>query len=145
MARTTCRQEWRCPGLRRIDEAAAACKARTPIQSGRDERGEALRISSRFELPWYDSLVVASALEAQCDLLYSEDFQHGQQFGNLRISNPYPLTEKQPVRMDTLKYPILTNKHSCASVPHVGANHPLPCTASPVTEPIPAITLRENC
>lgn len=50
---------------------------------------EALRLRARFQLPWYDSLIVASALEANCDTLYSEDFQHGQQFGNLRISNPF--------------------------------------------------------
>jgi predicted nucleic acid-binding protein len=51
--------------------------------------GEALRIGARFRLPWYDSLVVASAIEGQCDLLYSEDFQDGQQFENLTISNPF--------------------------------------------------------
>jgi predicted nucleic acid-binding protein len=51
--------------------------------------GEALRIASRFRLPWYDSLIVASAIEGQCDVLYSEDFQNGQQFGPLTISNPF--------------------------------------------------------
>jgi predicted nucleic acid-binding protein len=51
--------------------------------------GEALRIGARLRLPWYASLVVASAMEGQCDLLYSEDFQDGQQFGNLTISNPF--------------------------------------------------------
>src|ERR1700738_3161411 len=51
--------------------------------------GEALRIGGRFRLPWYDSLIVASAIEGQCDLLYSEDFQDGQQFGTLTISNPF--------------------------------------------------------
>ena len=51
--------------------------------------GEALRIGSRFRLPWYDSLIVASAIKGQCDVLYSEDFQDGQQFGNVEISNPF--------------------------------------------------------
>ena len=51
--------------------------------------GEALRIGSRFRLPWYDSLIVASAIEGQCEVLYSEDFQDGQQFGNVVISNPF--------------------------------------------------------
>ena len=37
----------------------------------------------------YDSLIVASAIEGQCDTLYSEDFQDGQQFGSLTISNPF--------------------------------------------------------
>src|SRR5208282_3758255 len=51
--------------------------------------GEALRIQARFKLPWYDSLIVASALEGECDTLYSEDLQHGQRFGNLQVSNPF--------------------------------------------------------
>src|SRR5215469_16256609 len=51
--------------------------------------GEALRTGARFRLPWYDSLIVASAIEGQCDVLYSEDFQDGQQFGRVLISNPF--------------------------------------------------------
>jgi len=51
--------------------------------------GEALRMVARFRLPWYDSLIIASAIEGQCDILYSEDFQHGQQFATVTISNPF--------------------------------------------------------
>ena len=51
--------------------------------------GEALRISARFRLAWYDSLIVASAIEGQCDVLYSEDLQDGQQIGSVTISNPF--------------------------------------------------------
>jgi len=51
--------------------------------------GEALRIVARFRLPWYDSLIVASAIEGRCDILYSEDFQDGQQFESVTISNPF--------------------------------------------------------
>jgi predicted nucleic acid-binding protein len=51
--------------------------------------GEALRIANRFKLSWYDSLIVASAIEGQCELLYSEDLQHGQRFGPVQVSNPF--------------------------------------------------------
>lgn len=51
--------------------------------------GEALGILGRFRLAWYDSLIVASAIEGQCDVLYSEDFQDGQQMGSVTISNPF--------------------------------------------------------
>ena len=51
--------------------------------------GEALRMGARFRLPWYDALIVASAIEGQCDVLYSEAFQNGQQFGSVTISNPF--------------------------------------------------------
>jgi len=44
----------------------------------------------RYDFQLFDSIVVASALEANCDILYSEDFQHNQLIENrLRIINPF--------------------------------------------------------
>jgi predicted nucleic acid-binding protein len=50
---------------------------------------EALRLSGRYGLPWYDSLIVAAAIEGQCRVLYSEDLQHGQRFGGVQVENPF--------------------------------------------------------
>lgn len=50
---------------------------------------EALRISAKHRLAWYDSLIVAGALEGHCDILYSEDMQHGREIERLRIENPF--------------------------------------------------------
>jgi predicted nucleic acid-binding protein len=50
---------------------------------------EALRLSTKHRLSWYDSLIVAAALEGKCRVLYSEDFQHGQRFGDLQVLNPF--------------------------------------------------------
>ena len=50
---------------------------------------EALRVSGKYRLSWYDSLIVAAALHAQCGMLYSEDLQHGQELEGLRIENPF--------------------------------------------------------
>ena len=50
---------------------------------------KALQILERFHLQWYDSLIVAGALEAKCGILYSEDFQNGQKFDDLEIRNPF--------------------------------------------------------
>src|SRR5690348_6345878 len=44
----------------------------------------ALRIADKSHLSWYDSLIVAAALENNCTILYTEDLQHGQHFGELR-------------------------------------------------------------
>ena len=38
----------------------------------------ALDIRERYGFFWYDSLIVAAALVSDCELLYSEDMQHGQ-------------------------------------------------------------------
>ncbi|MFA7493110.1 MAG: PIN domain-containing protein [Proteiniphilum sp.] len=49
---------------------------------------ESLVISYDFQL--FDSIVVASALETDCKILYSEDFQHGQIIEKqLKIVNPF--------------------------------------------------------
>ena len=50
---------------------------------------EAIRLQERYRLSWYDSLIVAAAQQAGCKLLYSEDLQHGQQFGPVTIHNPF--------------------------------------------------------
>lgn len=50
---------------------------------------EALWIAERYRTAWCDSLIVAAALAAECDILYSEDFQPGMQFGKLRVVNPF--------------------------------------------------------
>src|ERR1017187_3605460 len=40
-------------------------------------------------LSWYDALIVSAAIQARCDLLFTEDLQHGQRFGTLQVRNPF--------------------------------------------------------
>ena len=49
----------------------------------------ALALARDHNLSFYDALIVASALEAQCDTLYSEDLQDGRRFTGLTIVNPF--------------------------------------------------------
>lgn len=49
----------------------------------------ALRIVEKHRLSWYDALIVGAAIEAGCERLCSEDFQHGQKIEGLRIENPF--------------------------------------------------------
>jgi predicted nucleic acid-binding protein len=49
-----------------------------------------LRMAERYGLSIYDSTIVASALDAGCDTLWSEDMQHGMKLDEgLRIANPF--------------------------------------------------------
>ena len=50
---------------------------------------EAIRIQDRYRLSWYDSLIVSAAQQAGCAILYSEDLQHGQQFGSVTVKDPF--------------------------------------------------------
>ncbi len=48
-----------------------------------------LEIRRRYGFGFYDSLIVASALEAGCKILYTEDLQHGQRIDELVVTNPF--------------------------------------------------------
>ena len=50
---------------------------------------EALRLQDADRLSWYDSLIVAAAIQGHCKTLYSEDLQHGRRFGDLIVENPF--------------------------------------------------------
>src|SRR6516162_1498878 len=59
------------------------------VQSSPALISEALRLTARHRLSWFDSLIVAAAIEGGCGVLYSEDLQHGQRFGELKVENPF--------------------------------------------------------
>jgi len=49
-----------------------------------------LRLAERYGLATYDAMIAASALDAGCDTLWSEDMQHGMALKEgLRIVNPF--------------------------------------------------------
>jgi predicted nucleic acid-binding protein len=49
----------------------------------------ALSLAKDHGLDIYDALIVAAAIEAGCDRLYSEDLQHGRRFGDCVVVNPF--------------------------------------------------------
>ncbi len=51
---------------------------------------DGLRLAERYGFAIYDSFIVAAALAAHCDTLWSEDMQHGMVVdGRLTITNPF--------------------------------------------------------
>ncbi len=50
---------------------------------------QALEIADDHKTSLYDSLILASAGQAGCKLVYSEDFQNGQKIRGLTIQNPF--------------------------------------------------------
>ena len=49
----------------------------------------ALDLQARYRYGFYDSLIIAAALDAGCTLLHSEDLQDGQRIEGLTIKNPF--------------------------------------------------------
>jgi len=43
---------------------------------------KALRLKHKYNFQYYDALIVATALENGCTILYSEDMQHNQTIEN---------------------------------------------------------------
>lgn len=51
---------------------------------------KAMEIKEKLGFSYWDSLIIASALENQCNILYSEDMQNGQIVENkFKIVNPF--------------------------------------------------------
>ena len=67
-----------------IEELLGAAR---PLTSAVPAR--AVVLARDHELSFYDALIVAAALDAGCEVLFSEDLQHGQKFGALRVENPF--------------------------------------------------------
>jgi predicted nucleic acid-binding protein len=49
----------------------------------------ALQIKERYQLSYWDSAILAAALELGCHTVYSEDLNHGQSYAGVRIINPF--------------------------------------------------------
>lgn len=49
----------------------------------------ALDLQARYRYGFYDSMIIAAALEAGADTLYSEDMQDGQEIERVVICNPF--------------------------------------------------------
>jgi predicted nucleic acid-binding protein len=75
-----------------LREALAALRTLCPTVLALDVEihDEGLRVAERYGYSMFDALVVASALHADSDTLWSEDMQHGMMIdGRLRIANPF--------------------------------------------------------
>jgi predicted nucleic acid-binding protein len=74
-----------------IERAISVIRARFPdvMPLTADTHAAALGLSHDHGLAFYDALIVASAIEGGCDILYSEDMQHGRGIGGLNIRNPF--------------------------------------------------------
>jgi len=73
-----------------IRELLAAVRAVCAVKSVNVETHElGLDLAERHQLALYDAMIVSAALRADCAIVYSEDMQHGQTFGQLTIRNPF--------------------------------------------------------
>lgn len=78
-------------GLDEIDEVLAGIRLFCEVEPVTVETHDQARaVMRRYGFSIYDSLIVAAALAAGCEVLYSEDLQSGQDLGaGLTVVNPF--------------------------------------------------------
>lgn len=70
-----------------IEEVRSACEVATVTA---ETITRALELAGRYRYSFFDSLIMATALECGCETLVSEDFQHGfVAESRLTIRNPF--------------------------------------------------------
>ncbi len=86
VARNKRQREWR-----EIEAAVILIRERIPdvVPLTAETHAAALALARDHGLGFDDALIVASAIEAGCDTLWSEDMQHGRAIGGLTIRNPF--------------------------------------------------------
>jgi predicted nucleic acid-binding protein len=68
-----------------------------PIATDRDILTRAREIQRRCGISWWDSLIVSAAQAQDCDVLLSEDLQHGMNFGAVTVRNPFETAIQEPL------------------------------------------------
>jgi predicted nucleic acid-binding protein len=50
---------------------------------------QAIADSGRWQISYWDALILSTAAAAGCDSVLSEDFAHGASYGSVRVENPF--------------------------------------------------------
>jgi predicted nucleic acid-binding protein len=50
---------------------------------------QGVSLRRRYRISHWDSTILAAALELGCKILYSEDFNHGQNYDGIQVVNPF--------------------------------------------------------
>ena len=67
-----------------------------PISVGAAVAERAWFLEERHALSWWDALIVAAAQVCECDVLLTEDLQHGQVFDGVRVVSPFAAPDRTP-------------------------------------------------
>ena len=67
-----------------------------PVAVNRALLDRAWLLESRYLLSWWDALIVAAAQTCGCEILLTEDLQHDQEFGMVRVIDPFASPDRTP-------------------------------------------------
>lgn len=75
-----------------VDQARALLEdyfAWTVVVNDQNSIIDALALEARYQLSFWDALIVQAANAAAVDVLYSEDLSPGQRYGSVELVNPF--------------------------------------------------------
>lgn len=49
----------------------------------------AARLHRRYKVGWWDAMILNSAIETGCSIIWSEDLSDGQRYGTVMVRNPF--------------------------------------------------------
>jgi predicted nucleic acid-binding protein len=58
-------------------------------QPGFDHALRAIKLQRKFKIRWWDALILNSAIEMGCSILWTEDFNNGQRYESVTARNPF--------------------------------------------------------
>lgn len=89
-------QEFYAAGSRKLGiprpelrEAASALLAGPLVIVGPPQIAAAMENEERYGISFWDGLIVAAAEAGKAEILYTEDLNHGQQYGTVVARNPF--------------------------------------------------------
>jgi predicted nucleic acid-binding protein len=50
---------------------------------------EAIAVSERYQIQYWDAAILVAAMRLGARVLYTEDLNHGQTYGSVRVENPF--------------------------------------------------------
>ena len=56
-------------------------------------------LEERYSLSWWDALIVAAAQICECEVLLTEDLQHGQTVSAVRVVDPFKSLDRTPAEV----------------------------------------------
>lgn len=56
-------------------------------------------LQERYSVSWWDALIIAAAQSCECQVLLTEDLQHGQIFGEVQVINPFEAPGQTPAEV----------------------------------------------
>ena len=89
-------QEFHAAGSRKIGIPREALRILTGallelplVDVGASHIRKALWIEEQYQISFWDALILAAAESAGAEVLYTEDLNDGQQYGAIRVENPF--------------------------------------------------------